>query len=476
MMLLPLSMMAQEKLNNFEISKSLDIYNNVLKILNLNYVDDINPSELNEAAINAMLESLDPYTVYIPESEIEDVRLMTTGEYGGIGAIISYYDNAVHIAEPYENSPAHKSGLLPGDILLEINGMDVSKKNTSEVSELLKGQPGTTVTLKIKRYDESIATKTLTRENIKVHNITYQREYHDAIGYISLIPEQNNKRYYELKARFYAKLGDYFLEDEDFANSIKVFKMALKYAKNTDPKLESKVKGGYANAYNEYAEKFINENDPNHAILMLENALEIFPDPHAMYKLGLIYQNVDDDRALRYIEDAYNIKPEIVNVEIYNNLLNKLMKRAKEEGEYSKSRFYSLKLDNFKRKIINNNIFKGDLEISNFQIFSSRKYIIGEKQYFVSFDIKNGTKYPVDNLFIKLLINPQGGKIVETELKVINRNKPLEPNKTVKNVRIPIIAPPYDLFASHAEIQILARKNIRSQWTMIEYITASFTK
>lgn len=303
-----------------------------------------------------------------------------------------------------------------------------------------------------------------------------QKEYRDAIGYISLIPEQNNKRYYELKARFYAKLGDYFLEDEDFANSIKVFKMALKYAKNTDPKLESKVKGGYANAYNEYAEKFINENDPNHAILMLENALEIFPDPHAMYKLGLIYQNVDDDRALRYIEDAYNIKPEIVNVEIYNSLLNKLIKRTKEEGEYSKSRFYSLKLDNFKRKIINNNIFKGDLEISNFQIFSSRKYIIGEKQYFVSFDIKNGTKYPVDNLFIKLLINPQGGKIVETELKVINRNKPLEPNKTVKNVRIPIIAPPYDLFASHAEIQILARKNIRSQWTMIEYITASFTK
>lgn len=303
-----------------------------------------------------------------------------------------------------------------------------------------------------------------------------QREYQDAIGYISLIPEQNNKRYYELKARFYAKLGNYFLEDKDYANSVKVFKMAMKYAKNTDPQLESKVKGEYANAYNEYAEKFINENDPHHAIIMLENALEIFPDPHAMYKLGLIYQNVDDIRALKYIEDAYSIKPEIVNVEIYNSLLNKLMKRAKEEGEYSKSRFYSLKLDNFKRKIINNNIFKGDLEISNFQIFSSRKYIIGEKQYFVSFDIKNGTKYPVDNLFIKLLINPQGGKIVETELKVINRNKPLEPNKTVKNVRIPIIAPPYDLFASHAEIQILARKNIRSQWTMIEYITASFTK
>ncbi len=186
LLMLPLSLMAQEKLNNFEISKSLDIYNNVLKVLNLNYVDDINPSELNEAAINAMLESLDPYTVYIPESEIEDVRLMTTGEYGGIGSIISYYDNAVHIAEPYENSPAHKAGLLPGDILLEINGVDVSNKNTAEVSELLKGQPGTAVTLKIKRYDGSTDTKTLTRENIKVDNITYQKVFDNGVGYIAL--------------------------------------------------------------------------------------------------------------------------------------------------------------------------------------------------------------------------------------------------------------------------------------------------
>ena len=303
-----------------------------------------------------------------------------------------------------------------------------------------------------------------------------QREYQDAIAYISLIPDQNNKKYYELKARFYSRLGDYFLEDEDYPNSIKVFKMALKYARNTDVKLEERVKVGYANAYNEYAEKFINENDPNHAILMLENALEIYPDPYAMYKLGLIYQNVNDEKALKYIENAFGIKPEIVNVEIYNKLLNKLIDRCKEEGEYSKSRFYGLKLDNFKRKIINNNIYKGDLEIKNFQVVSKRKFLIGEKQYSIIFDITNNTKYTVDNLFILLIINPQGGKIVESELKIVNRNKPLEANKTLKNIRIPIVTNSHNLFSDHAEIQILARKNIRSQWTMIDYLTASFTK
>ena len=143
----PILSYAQEKQNNFEISKSIDIYNNVLRYLNMNYVDEINPAELNETAINAMLKELDPYTVFIPESEIEDVRLLTMGEYGGIGAIIQYYDDNVHISEPYENFPAHKAGLLPGDAILEINGVNTEKKTVSEVSELLKGQPGSQLTL-----------------------------------------------------------------------------------------------------------------------------------------------------------------------------------------------------------------------------------------------------------------------------------------------------------------------------------------
>lgn len=178
---------SQEKQNNFEISKSIDIYNNVLRYLNMNYVDEINPAELNETAINAMLKELDPYTVFIPESEIEDVRLLTMGEYGGIGSVIQYYDERVHISEPYENFPAHKAGLLPGDAILEINGVDTKTKTVSEVSELLKGQPGSKVALKIQREGEKdVLTKTLTREKIKIDNIPYSTVFENGIAYIIL--------------------------------------------------------------------------------------------------------------------------------------------------------------------------------------------------------------------------------------------------------------------------------------------------
>ncbi|MBR5602963.1 MAG: S41 family peptidase [Bacteroidales bacterium] len=183
----PFVLCAQERQNNFEISKSLDIYNNVLRYLNMNYVDEINPAELNETAIKAMLKELDPYTVFIPESEIEDVRLLTMGEYGGIGSIITYYDGNVHISEPYENFPAHKAGLLPGDAILEINGVNTENKTVAEVSELLKGQPGSKLTLKIKREGEKdIITKTLTREKIKIDNIPYYTVLDGGIAYIIL--------------------------------------------------------------------------------------------------------------------------------------------------------------------------------------------------------------------------------------------------------------------------------------------------
>ena len=183
----PIMSFSQEKQNNFEISKSIDIYNNVLKYLNMNYVDEINPAELNETAIHAMLRQLDPYTVFIPESEIEDVKLLTMGEYGGIGSIINYYDNNVHISEPYENFPAHKAGLLPGDAIIEVNGVNTENKTVSEVSELLKGQPGSKLTLKLKRDGEKdVIVKTLTREKIKIDNIPYYAVLEGDIAYIIL--------------------------------------------------------------------------------------------------------------------------------------------------------------------------------------------------------------------------------------------------------------------------------------------------
>ena len=177
----------QNKNNNFEISKSLEIYNNVLRQLNIYYVDEINAAELNETAINAMLDGLDPYTVFIPESQIEDVKLMTTGEYGGIGALIQYFEGKTQISEPYEGFPAAKAGLIPGDIFLEVNGIDVSGKNSSEISELLKGTPGTTVKLKMQRLGEKEPiVKELKREKIKIDNIPYYTVFDNGIGYAVL--------------------------------------------------------------------------------------------------------------------------------------------------------------------------------------------------------------------------------------------------------------------------------------------------
>ena len=185
-LLMPFTLMGQEKQNNFEISKSIDIYNSLLRELNLNYVDEINPAELNEIAIDAMLKEMDPYTVFIPESEIEDVKLMTTGEYGGIGALIQYDGEYTRISDPYEGWPAQKAGLQAGDAILSVNGVDTYKKPTDQVSELLKGQPGTEVTIKIKRYGvEKPIEKTLKREKVKIDNIPYATVFDNGIGYVS---------------------------------------------------------------------------------------------------------------------------------------------------------------------------------------------------------------------------------------------------------------------------------------------------
>lgn len=186
-LLVPLATIGQEKQNNFEISKSIDIYNSLLRELNLNYVDEINPAELNEIAIDAMLKEMDPYTVFIPESEIENYKLMTTGEYGGIGALIQYDGEYTRISDPYEGWPAQKAGLQAGDVILSVNGVDAHKKATEEVSELLKGQPGTEVNIKIKRYgQEKPIEKTLKREKVKIDNIPYSTVFDNGIGYVTL--------------------------------------------------------------------------------------------------------------------------------------------------------------------------------------------------------------------------------------------------------------------------------------------------
>ena len=171
----------------FEISKNLDIFNALFKELDMFYVDTICPEKEIKNGIDAMLENLDPYTNYYPESEMEDLKYMTTGEYAGIGSLISQKDGKVFIVEIYEGMPAYKNGLKVGDVLVEIDGVKVDNKTSSEVSEMLKGQAKTTVKVTVERLGEKKRiTKEIIREKIVIDPITYSGVLDSNVGYINL--------------------------------------------------------------------------------------------------------------------------------------------------------------------------------------------------------------------------------------------------------------------------------------------------
>lgn len=171
--------------NYFEISKNLDIFSSLYKELNIYYVDETDSGDLMKTAIDAMLESLDPYTTYIPESEKEDFEFMTTGQYGGIGAVITKKGDWVYVSEPYEGFPADKAGLIAGDKFVEIAGKSVEGKSTEDVSKVLKGEPNTSVKVLIEREGVKKPFEVeITRQEIKLNSVPYYGMVSDSIGYI----------------------------------------------------------------------------------------------------------------------------------------------------------------------------------------------------------------------------------------------------------------------------------------------------
>ncbi|RHU24205.1 S41 family peptidase [Parabacteroides sp. TM07-1AC] len=177
-----------QKDNRFEVSKNLDIFNALVKEVEMFYVDSVDVEKTVRRGINAMLGGLDPYTVYYPEQDMDELKIMTTGEYGGIGSYIrERKEGGVYVTEPFEGMPAALAGLKAGDRILAIDTVDTSNKTSSEVSELLKGVPNTKMVLKIQRPNEKKPREVeLIRKQILVDQVTYYGVRGDGVGYIYL--------------------------------------------------------------------------------------------------------------------------------------------------------------------------------------------------------------------------------------------------------------------------------------------------
>lgn len=172
--------------NAFETLKSLEIMDQIYEHLDLYFVDETKNGQLAKTGIDAMLKELDPYTVYYHESNIEDYRLMTTGQYGGIGALIRKIGDFSFISEPYQGKPAQSAGLRAGDKIISIDGKSMEKKTTEEVSDALKGPKGTTFELVIERTGEGKKNFKITRDEIKLPNVPYFGMLQAEVGYVKL--------------------------------------------------------------------------------------------------------------------------------------------------------------------------------------------------------------------------------------------------------------------------------------------------
>jgi carboxyl-terminal processing protease len=171
----------------FEIAKSLDIFTTLFKEVNAYYVDEVDPKKLVDTGISSMLESLDPYTHYIPEEDLEAFSIQTTGQYAGIGALIGQINKKTVVTHPYAGFAAYRAGVRVGDEFIEVDGTDVRGKPTPEVSALLKGKPRTEVKIVLRREGmKENLTFQLQRERIKISNVVYDGMISGNVGYIKL--------------------------------------------------------------------------------------------------------------------------------------------------------------------------------------------------------------------------------------------------------------------------------------------------
>jgi carboxyl-terminal processing protease len=181
------NLISQSNNKLYEIAKNIEIYTNVYKELNKNFVDEIDPGILMKTGIDAMTRSLDPYTRYFSESDAESFRISTEGKYSGIGSIMRNIDSTITVVEMYENSPSYKAGIRIGDQILEVNGKETKGKSSKDVANIVRGTPGTDIVFTVKSFGDNKNKKiTIKRGEINIPNVPYFGKVNDSIGYIHL--------------------------------------------------------------------------------------------------------------------------------------------------------------------------------------------------------------------------------------------------------------------------------------------------
>ncbi len=177
----------QEQSRLYDIGKNIEIYTNIYKELNKNFVDEIDPNILMKKGIDAMTKSLDPYTRYFSESEAESFRISTQGKYSGIGSIMKNVDSVITVVELYNDSPSYRAGLKIGDQILEVAGKSTKGKTSKEVASIVRGAPGTNIVFTVKSYGDTKTKEiTIERGEINIPNVPYYGLVNDSIGYIHL--------------------------------------------------------------------------------------------------------------------------------------------------------------------------------------------------------------------------------------------------------------------------------------------------
>jgi carboxyl-terminal processing protease len=199
-LILAISISISYKSDFFEIAKQIEIYTTLYKELNLYYIDEINPAEFTEKAINSTLNNLDPYTRFYDEQGVEDAKISAEGQYGGIGALTAYRNGNLILREIYKDYPAHKSGLLSGDEIIKIDGVTLKDQTREVAIGLLRGQQNSIVKIQVKRQNQ-ILDFSIVRETVEINPVPFYKMIDAEVGYISFI-KFNRKASKEVKSAF----------------------------------------------------------------------------------------------------------------------------------------------------------------------------------------------------------------------------------------------------------------------------------